>query len=287
MLKTFSNNTCAFDAEWVPCPDTARRLLNLPPDTSDRAAMEAIWAHYAAKDADRGGREPKEGDRPFLKLVLSKVVSIAAVDRTVDQRGTIHLHLRSLSIADMDEGRMIRRFLEDVARKPYQLWGFSSAAADVPILRQRAIALGVPCPTFNKRPDKPWEGMDYHNTRGSEAHVDILDLVGGFNSAARPSLHEFAVACGIPGKLDVAGADVAEMYLEGRLQEIVEYNETDAVTTHLLMLRIGLHTGQLAPAEHEREIAAVVRMVEEQVAAGKGQFVRFAEVWGRAAKITN
>jgi len=43
--------------------------------------------------------------------------------------------------------------------------------------------------------------------------------------------------------LAVNGAEVTELYLAGKIGEIVEYNETDAVTTHLVMLRIGLHTG--------------------------------------------
>jgi predicted PolB exonuclease-like 3'-5' exonuclease len=97
--------------------------------------------------------------------------------------------------------------------------------------------------------------------------------------AARPSLHEFAVACCVPGKLDVAGADVADLCLAERSTASVEYNAADAVTAHLLMLRIGLHTGQLARDDYEREIAAVRVLVSEQAAADKGQFVRFVEVW--------
>lgn len=111
--------------------------------------------------------------------------------------------------------------------------------------------------------------------------MDILEIIGGYGSGAKkPKLGEFAVACGFPGKLDVDGAEVADLYLAGRLDEIGEYNETDAVTTHLLMLRIGLHTGLLPPERYAAEIAAVERLVAEQVGKGKKQFGKFAEVWG-------
>ena len=166
MIKSLSQHTCAFDCEWVPCPTTARRLLALPPDTDDRAAMEAVWACY------RGADDAPES-RPFLKLVLSQVVSIAVVMRDVDTDGTVHLKLGARSVAMCPEGELIQRFLEKVAADHYQLWGYNSSTADLPILVQRAIALGVPCPTFSKRPKKPWEGYDYHDGRNSDAHLVI------------------------------------------------------------------------------------------------------------------
>ena len=276
MLKTFSAKTCAFDCEWVPCPATARRLLNLAPDCTDREAMEAAWARY---------RKPDDApdSRPFLKLALSKVVSVAAVFRDMDRSGAVGLRLVSGHAGTSGEGELIRRFLEYVAQHKYQLWGFNSAASDLPILKQRAIALGVPCPLFSKRPPKPWEGYDYHDARNSDAHMDILELIGAWNGAAKPSLHELACACGVPGKLDATGGDVAEMYLNGQIKEIVEYNETDAVTTHLLMLRVALHAGQLAPDAYDREIAEVEQLVGEQIAAGKAAFVRFRAAWQTAS----
>ncbi len=151
MIRTLSAKTCAFDCEWVPCPDTARRLLALASDTSDREAMEAAWAAYRKPDDD-------PATRPFLKLVLSKVVSIAAVFRTVEKDGTPHLVLGALSCADCSEGEMIQRFLEKVATDQRQLWGYNSANADLPILVQRAIALGVPCPEFSQRPKQTMGG---------------------------------------------------------------------------------------------------------------------------------
>ena len=52
----------------------------------------------------------------------------------------------------------------------------------------------------------------------------------------RPSLHQAATLSGIPGKIGVSGSSVAEMWLQGKLSEIVAYNEFDAFTTHLFGL---------------------------------------------------
>ena len=211
------------------------------------------------------------------KLALSQVVSIAVVMRQVDAAGAVHLNLGVRTLAHSPEGNLIQRFLEKVAAEHYQLWGYNSTSADLPILLQRAIALAVLCPTFSKRAGR--NGWDYHN-KWSDAHMDILEIIGGYGSSAKkPKLGEFAVACGFSGKLDVDGAEMADLYLAGHLDEIAEYNETDAVTTHLLMLRVGLHTGLLPPDRYTTEIEAVEQLVAEQAAKGKAQFEKFASAW--------
>jgi predicted PolB exonuclease-like 3'-5' exonuclease len=279
MIKSFSPTTCAFDCEWVPCPATARRLLGLDPSCSDREAIQAAWRAYA-----------KEGEeRPFLKLVLSKVVTIAAVFRVTNPQGDAHLELFSADCETHGEAHLISSFLERVAGgakegTKWQLWGFNSAAADLPILKQRAVALNAPIPQFSKRPAKAWEGMDYHDSRNSEAHKDILEILGGFGGgAAKPKLHELAVACGFPGKLDVEGSEVADLYLDGRIAEIREYNETDAVTTHLLMLRLAHVVGCLSDDAYQCELLAVEKLVKGEAARGKAQFEEFLGVWRGAA----
>jgi len=261
MFKKLSAHTCAFDCEWAPCPVTARRLLRLPAETSDRAASEALWRHYAKPD--------KPDERPFLKLILCRVVSIAAVFRSVDAQGRVSLHLRAHSLAEMDEATMIVRFLEAVAFKPYQLWGFSSENADLPILRQRAIALGAPTPAF----------YDLMARRSDEHHLDILNVVGAYNGAAKPSLNELAVACGIPGKLETKGGDVADLYLAGKVSEIVAYNETDAVTTHLAMLRVAYQAGKLTAEQYAAETTAMREMVNALASSGHGEMGRFRDEW--------
>ena len=93
MIKTFSANTCAFDCEWTPCADTARRLLNLPAACTEREAFDAVWRAYAKED----------GERPFLKLCLSKVVTIAAVFRTAPDGRPPRLELFSQSSGEAGE----------------------------------------------------------------------------------------------------------------------------------------------------------------------------------------
>ena len=208
------------------------------------------------------------------------MVTIAAVIRRHDAPTGISLTLYAHHCDEAGEAALIRNFLEMVAAEQLQLWGFNSAQADVPILVQRAVALGVALPQFCERPGKPWDGLDYFDGRNSGAHMDIANILGG-TGAQRPSLNELAIAAGIPGKLETKGSDVANLYLDGRIADIVEYNETDAVTTHLLMLRIAFVAGKLDAAAYQQELAAVERLVQGEVARGKAAFGRFAAAWVR------
>jgi hypothetical protein len=72
---------------------------------------------------------------------------------------------------------------------------------------------------------------------------------------------------------------VADLYLDGRIAEIREYNETDAVTTHLLMLRLGHVAGCLSDDAYQCELLAVEKLLKEQAARGKAQFGKFLAAW--------
>ena len=280
MIKSFSNETCAFDCEWVPCAQAGRRLLGLDDSAGEGAVFEAMWQTYR-----------KLGDpatsRPFLKLALSKVVSIAAVFRIRNTDGSIELELFSRGITECGEGKLIGDFLERVAEKSpakgWQLWGFNSSGSDLPILKQRAIALGVACPKFSLRPDRSSGAPDFHDDRYSGAHIDILGLLGNYGrgDGVRPSLDEFAAACGIPGKMGVSGDQVADLYLEGKEREIVEYNQLDALTTHLVMLKIAFHSGRLGAAAYCAETEAVEQFLEKKAVEGGTHLQAFLELWER------
>ncbi len=125
----------------------------------------------------------------------------------------------------------------------------------------------------------PWEGYDYFDARNSEAHIDLIEILGGYGKS-NPSLNEMATVCGVPGKLGVSGEEVAPMWLERRLPEIVAYNECDALSTYLIWLWMayfgGFFNNQQYVEEHER-----VRnlLSTEGALPGKEHLLKFLERW--------
>lgn len=275
MFKRVHEKVWAFDAEWVPDPHTGRIVYGLPASMDDRQVMAEMWV--------RGGGTEEE-PRPYLKTVLCRVVSIAMVTRVVED-GEARLRLSSLPALDerpeeeVSEREMLVRFLDGIGRHQPQLVGYNSASADLRILMQRGVAAGVSAPGFARRPDKPWEGVDYF--AGSDWHVDLIDVLGG-RSRGRPSLHEMATTCGIPGKFSGAGGDVADMWLDGDIARIVAYNEFDALTTYLLWLRVALFGGFFSVEGYQRERELVEELLQrEKERPGRDHLQAFLDEWLR------
>ncbi len=269
MIKSVKERVWAFDLEWVPDPLAARLLHDASdPAATPRALMEVLW---------RAGGATEEDPTPFLKTAVCRIVSIAVVERrgkVDDEKPLVTLLSQPRDPKNPDETReasLVTRFFERVGDLRPQLVGFNSQDSDLKILIQRGVILGVRAEKFSERPDKPWEDWN----------VDLKQIVGGWGKAV-PSLHELAVQSGIPGKLDVDGNDVAGMWLEGRLAEIVAYNEYDALTTYLVWLRIAHFSGHFSTPAYEREQAHVEALLERETAAGaRPHLVRYLEEWRR------
>ena len=258
MFKSVHYYLWAFDIEWVPDAVAGRKIYDLPETLSEKEVWDVMWKE-AGGDSDN--------PRPFLKTALCRIVSIAAVVRkVVDGRSKLLL----MSLPDnptnsegQNEARIIQRFLDGVGRGRPQLVGYNSINADVKILIQRGVANGINAGGFSERPNKPWEGFDYFS-KASEGHVDLSNIVGGWGKSM-PSLNEMATISGIPGKLDMSGSDVADKWLDGELEQIVQYNELDALTTYLLWLRLAHFGGHFNDEEYRKEQQILKDLLLENV----------------------
>ena len=286
MLKLLADAVFSFDVEWIPDPKSAEILYETPPVTQPgedaRVSFEALWA------GARKSGEPADS-QPYLKTILCRIISLAGILRERVPGGSVSLKLISLPVNPDDSSKceekvLLSNFLKSVGRKKPQLVGYNSAQADVPIIVQRSIVNGLPGFGFSDRPDKPWLGVDYFDARNSEYNVDLADAMGQFRD--RPSLHQAATLSGIPGKIDVSGGSVAEMWLQGKLSEIVAYNEFDAFTTHLLWARLAHFSGLLSSEDYVREQAQVRELLEEEISAGKKHLEKFVADWDRLLALT-
>jgi len=111
MFKTVKNRVWAFDAEWIPDPLAGKMLYKLPNDMPSKEIFEVMW--------EKGGAT-EDNPMPYLKTVVCRIVSIAAVERV--QTGIdVKLHLLSLprdskDSAQTDEQNVVGTFLSKAER---------------------------------------------------------------------------------------------------------------------------------------------------------------------------
>ena len=269
----------AFDCEWAPDLEAGRRVFDLPPDLPVDEVLRVMWESSADYDTEKN-------PQPFLKTILCRLVSIAAVVRSVTPTKGVQLSLWSVpalgeplvgevrvDAANIAEGELLKSFLGHFERRSPVLVGYNSRSADLHILLQRAFVNGLQLPGFFKESTaKPW----------NQTSIDLMDFLGGHGRGYSASLNEVARLCGIPGKLETTGHDVARLFYGGRLREVVEYNMFDALTTYLVWLRTEFFAGRFTPAQYLDEQALLRQLVMEESAKPHGEYLKqYLDAWDK------
>jgi predicted PolB exonuclease-like 3'-5' exonuclease len=137
---------------------------------------------------------------------------------------------------------------------------FGGNGFDLPLLRYRAFALGVPVPTLH--------GGGHRNYwhRFGQDHIDLCDVLCGYGASAKPSLAEMAALANIPVKIGGLDGSQVEAYVAaGKLTEVADYCLTDVLATYCVFLRYEMVRGDLAPAHFETSMNSLRSTVQKHV----------------------
>jgi predicted PolB exonuclease-like 3'-5' exonuclease len=234
-------NTLVFDIETVPDTDLARRLFKLP-DLSDEDVGRILFAQ----------RRQQTGSE-FLSHEQQRVVAISCVLRSRDS-----LTLWSLGEETSSEKDLLERFFDGIERYTPDLVSWNGTGFDLPVLHYRCLLHGVTAARYweTGENDTSFRFSNYLG-RFHWRHMDLMDILSGFQGRGRAGLDAIAGLLGFPGKIGMHGADVWAAYLRGELKRIRAYCETDVLNTYLIYLRFELLRGRLTPAAHAAELARV------------------------------
>jgi len=73
----------------------------------------------------------------------------------------------------------------------------------------------------------------------------------------------------------------SSIWLDGKLEEIVAYNEFDALTTYLVWLRVAHFGGHFTHKEYEVEEQLVRELILSEIESGKIHLNKYLEEWNR------
>jgi predicted PolB exonuclease-like 3'-5' exonuclease len=112
-----------------------------------------------------------------------------------------------------------------------------------------------------------------------ESHIDLHEVLTNYGSTwFRGGLNLAAALVNKPGKIDVQGDMVLDLYRTGRLNEISEYCRCDVLDTYFVFLRVQVLMGRIT-REREEELIQATRLMLEQQADKHLGYARYLESW--------
>jgi predicted PolB exonuclease-like 3'-5' exonuclease len=251
-------NCLVFDLETVPDVELGRRLYGLD-GLDDEAVAKAMFAHRRAAHGSE-----------FLPHLQQRVVAIACVLRSREQ-----LSVWSLGDVHSSEQELLTRFFDGIEKYSPELVSWNGGGFDLPVLHYRALKAGVQAPRYWElgEEDGTFRYNNYLN-RFHWRHIDLMDVLSGFQSRARAGLAEVAALLGFPGKLGFSGAQVWPAYLAGELEAIRRDCETDVLNTYLIYLRFQYLRGALDAAALDAELERVRALLRGSSEPHHAEFLR-------------
>ncbi|MEC8863071.1 MAG: 3'-5' exonuclease [Planctomycetota bacterium] len=165
--------------------------------------------------------------------------------------------------------------------KAYQrptLVTFNGRTFDVPLLELAAFRYGVSVPDWFNVDAKSWE--QNRNRYNHQAHLDLYDLLTNYGASRfNGGLNLAANLLGKPGKIEVQGNMVQDLFDAGQLEAINDYCQCDVLDTYFVLLRAAVMRGQLSLDEEHTRVEETRKWLEER-SASSSAFQTYLREWG-------
>jgi predicted PolB exonuclease-like 3'-5' exonuclease len=252
--------TLAFDIETVPDVELGRRLYGL----------EGIADADVAKAM--AFRQMQETGSDFLPPYQQRVVAISVVMRHGGE-----VKVWSLGAPESPESDLVKRFFDGIDRYSPELVSWNGSGFDLPVLHYRALLHKVVSRRYWDTGDEDRE-FRFNNYLGRFhwRHLDLMDVISGYQNRGRAGLNSMAVLLGFPGKMGMDGSQVWDEFLVGGIAKIRNYCETDALNTYLIYLRFQHIRGLLDARGLAGELELVRRFLAD---SGQAHLQEFLHAW--------
>ena len=237
-------NYLVFDIETIPDLDYGKQFLNL-----DGLEEADIGRAMFFQQLQKTGTE-------FLPLNLHKIIAISVLT----DAGS-NLEVESLGSKESSEQSIIQLFYDLVGANENCLVTWNGLLFDLPVLNYRALFNRVDAASY-------WQNELWH--------IDLKDVLANHNTKAQGSLDSVAKSLSLPGKLNVSGDQVWDLYLEGRVEDIRNYCEHDVLNTYLIFIHYQAMIGKITNDELSTRIHSLKKLLLD---TEKQHFQLFLSAW--------
>ncbi len=215
-------------------------------------------------------------DSDFIPYTFQLPVSIAV--------GKISSDYRLLEISVLDEPQFRPHILTehfwrgwDKYRRP-TLVSFNGRTFDLPLLELAAFRYGISVPGWFNVGAKSFE--QYRNRYNLDAHIDLQEILTNFGSTRfTGGLNLAANLLGKPGKMDIQGHMVQDLFQQGQVAQINDYCRCDLLDTYFVFLRTRVLFGKL-PLDAEQGLIAQSKSWLAKRADQVAAYRTYLERWG-------
>jgi len=200
----------------------------------------------------------------FLPVCFHRVVSISAV--VADGFGRF---LRVSTLDGENERDKIAKFLAFIEDFNPRLVSFNGRGFDLPMIMARAMCYDLSAAAYfetNDRDNNKSKWENYRSRYDGRFHLDLLDHISDFGAVRGLKLDHICASVGLPGKYDVHGDQVLQLYYAGEQAKIDEYCRSDVLNTYWLFLKYELLRGKITKDDYLNYIAVMGEFLQKECA---------------------
>lgn len=200
----------------------------------------------------------------FLPVCFHRVVSISAV--MADGFGRF---LRVSTLDGENERDKIAKFLAFIEDFNPRLVSFNGRGFDLPMIMARAMCYDLSAAAYfetNDRDNNKSKWENYRSRYDGRFHLDLLDHISDFGAVRGLKLDHICASVGLPGKYDVHGDQVLQLYYAGEQAKIDEYCRSDVLNTYWLFLKYELLRGKITKDDYLNYIAVMGEFLQKESA---------------------
>lgn len=227
---------CVFDCETIPDIEILKDILpqeEIEKAKNDNGEIDELKLSKIAMQIQK-----EQSGSEFLPVCFHKVVCISAV--MADNFGRF---LRVSTMPGENEKEKIEKFINFINECNPRLVSYNGRGFDLPMIMIKAMRYNLSAPAYFETENREFAKNKWENYRSrydGRFHLDLLDHISEFRAVSGLKLDTLCVSLNLPGKYDVHGDQVLDLYYNNEIEKINEYCESDVLNTYWLFLKYEL-----------------------------------------------